>query len=121
MNWKEILKITGIPVLVASLCCVTPLVLVLLGISGIAFAGSLADNLYGNYKWVFRIVGFIALAISLWIYFRNKGICTLDQAKRKKNQIVNTILVVILVAVVSYIIWLYVIVEYAGKLLGIWG
>jgi len=120
MNFKDILKITGIPVVVASLCCLTPVVLVLMGLSGIAFASSLADNLYGNYKWIFRMIGLLLLSLSLFVYFRSKGVCTIDQAKRKKKKIINTILLVLTVSIFGYIIFLYVIVEIIGLLLKIW-
>ena len=86
-----------------------------------SFAGSLADTLYGDYKWVFRLMGLLALIASLVVYFRNKGICTLDQVRRKRNQVVNMILVALIVAVMGYVVWLYVVVELIGKLVGIWG
>jgi hypothetical protein len=120
MNIKDIAKITGLPVVFASLCCLTPVILVLLGLSGVAFASSLADNLYGNYKWVFRGIGLFLLAISLLIYFRNKGICTIDAVKRQRRKVINTILLVLVIGILSYIIFLYVIVEIIGILLGIW-
>ena len=120
MNWRDLFKITGIPVLFASLCCLVPIILVLLGLSTVAFAASLTNVLYGQYKWAFRALGLFLLAISLFIYFRKRGICTIDQVKKKKRQIINTILIVLIVAVIAYIIWLYVIVEYIGILLDIW-
>jgi len=82
---KDMFKITGIPVVFASLCCLAPLVLVLLGVSTVAFGASLTDNLYGNYRWAFRGLGVLTLAASLFIYFRSKGICTIDQVKRRFN------------------------------------
>jgi bacteriorhodopsin len=120
MNIKEIFKITGIPVLVASLCCLGPSILVALGISTVAFGSSLADTWYGQYKWVFRGIGLLALIVSLVLYFRSKNICTLDQAKRNKNKIINTVLIALIVCVVAYIIWLYVIVHYIGVWQGLW-
>ena len=120
MNWKEILKITGLPVVFASLCCLTPIILVLLGLSTVAFAASLSDVLYGSYKWVFRGVGLLLLTVSLIIYFRSKGVCSIDEAKRQRKRIINTVLIVLIAAVVGYAIFLYVIVELVGILLGIW-
>jgi amino acid transporter len=120
MNWKEVFKITWIPVLFASLCCLAPVVLVLFGLSTVAFAASLADSLYGDYKWVFRGLGFLLLTGSLFYYFWNRGICTIDQAVKQRRKIVNTILVVLIVAIIAYILWLYVIVEVIGIVLGIW-
>jgi hypothetical protein len=119
-SWKKWLKLTGLPVVFASLCCLSPLILVLLGLSTVTVASTLADTLYGDYKWVFRGIGLILLLISLWIYFRQKGICTLDQAKRHRNQIINTALIALTLGILGYIFFLYVVVHYAGVWLEIW-
>ena len=121
MNWQDTLKITGIPVVIASLCCFSSVVLVLFGLSSVSFAASLADTFYGSYRWVFRAVGFFLLALSLLFYFRQKGICTLDDAKRKRTMIMNTVILSLIIAVLGYLFFLYVVVEYLGTLLGIWG
>jgi hypothetical protein len=117
---KDLIRITGLPILFASLCCVSPLILLLFGVGTVTFAGSLADTLYGTYKWWFRLAGLVLLGLSLVLYFRNIGICTLSQAKRNRSKIVNTILVSILVAVLGYVIWLYVVVHYWGVWAGAW-
>lgn len=118
---KDTLKIISIPVIIASLCCLSPVILVLFGLSTVTFAGSLADTLYGGYKWLFRGIGLILLAGSLILYLRRqKGICTLDQAKKRRNEIFNIVLVSVSAAIIGYVLWLYVIVEYIGKLLNIW-
>ncbi len=118
---KSILKITGIPVIVASLCCLTPVVLVFFGLGSVSIAASLADTLYGTYRWAFRITGLILLGLSLiWYLRREKGICTLDEAKRRRNEILNIVGITLIVGVIGYFLWLYVVVEYAGKLLNIW-
>lgn len=118
---KDTFKIISIPVIIASLCCLSPVILVLFGLSTAAFAGSLADTLYGGYKWLFRGIGLILLAGSLIIYLRRqKGICTLDEAKKRRNEIFNIVLVSVSAAIIGYVLWLYVIVEYIGKLLNIW-
>ncbi len=118
---KSILKITGIPVVVASLCCLTPVIIVLFGLGSVSLAASLADTLYGTYAWAFRIAGLALLALSLvWYLRREKGICTIDEAKRRRNEILNIVGIVLTVGVVGYFVWLYIVVEYAGKLLNIW-
>lgn len=117
---KELFKITGIPVLFASLCCLSPIILLLLGVGTVSYAASLSDLLYGQYKWVFRVLGLFLLAISLVIYFREKKICTIDQVKRRRNEVMNTVLIVLISAVVAYIVWLYVVVHYWGVFLNIW-
>ncbi len=118
---REILRITGIPILLASLCCLSPVILVLLGLTTTTFAASLSDTLYGQYRWVFRLVGFVALAVSIiWHLRKRRKICTLDQAKRQRHKIVNLILLSVITAILGYVFWLYVVVEYIGKLLNIW-
>jgi hypothetical protein len=121
MKIKEILKISSWPVLVASLCCLGPVILVALGFGTVSFAASLTDTLYGTYKWVFRGIGLLALAISLFFYFRRqKNICTIDQAKKHRNQIINTIALTVIAGVLGYIFFLYVVVHYLGVWLNIW-
>lgn len=119
---KDLFTITWFPVVIASLCCLTPVILVLFGLSTVAFATSLADTLYGQYKWWFRLTGLVLLTASLVIYLRrSKGICTIDQAKQRRNEIINLAFLVLSVGVIGYILWLYVGVEIIGYLLGIWG
>lgn len=121
MKAKDLLKVTGLPVLAASLCCLSPLILVAFGLSTAAFASSLADTFYGDYRWVFRAIGFVLLAWSLVLYFRRqKGICTLDEAKKRRQEIVNTTLLALIAAVIGYVIFLYIVVHYAGLPFGIW-
>lgn len=117
---KELLKITGIPVLIASLCCVSPLVLLLFGIGSVAALSSLTDVLYGSYKWVFRGVGLLAYIIAIVVYFRKKGICTLDQVKRERNKIINTVLITLIIGILAYVIWLYGVVHVIGAFAGLW-
>lgn len=119
---KEILKITSIPVFLASLCCLSPIILVLLGVSTISFAGSLTDVLYGQYKWIFRIFGILALFGSLAFYlYRKKGVCTIDDVKRRRNEIINYVALSLVVGVLGYMFFLYVVVHYIGVWLNIWG
>ncbi len=118
---QEILKISGIPVALASLCCLSPIILVLLGVSTVSFASSLADTLYGDYKWVFRAVGIVTLLGSLAYYlYRQKGVCSLDQLKRRRNEIINYIALTIVVGVLGYLFFLYVVVHFIGVWLSIW-
>lgn len=119
---KEILKITSIPVFLASLCCLSPIILVLLGVSTISFAGSLTDVLYGQYKWIFRIFGILALFGSLAFYlYRKKGVCTIDEVKKRRNEIINYVALSLVAGVLGYMFFLYVVVHYIGVWLNIWG
>lgn len=120
INFKELFKLTGIPVFFASMCCLAPLVLFLFGLTTLSFAASLSDLLYGSYKWYFRGFGLILLTITLIVYFRRNKICTLDQVKRNRNKVINIILMSLIFAILLYIFWLYVVVHYAGVWAGVW-
>lgn len=120
MKLKEILRITWLPVVGASLCCLSPVILVLLGLSTVTFASSLADTFYGEYKWWFRASGLLLLLISLVLYYRKKGVCTLDQAKKRKNEIINTVVLTLIAGVLGYMFFLYVVVHYIGVWLDLW-
>lgn len=118
---KFLAKNVPLAAFIAGLCCFSPVVLVLLGLSTTAFAASLANTLYGTYKWVFRSAGLLLLLASLaWYFYKKENICSIDQAKRKKNKIINVTLMALIIAVLGYVIWLYVIVEYLGIWLGLW-
>src|SRR3989338_6160289 len=118
---KTLFKVTGIPVVVASLCCLAPVVIVIFGLGSVSLAASLSDTLYGEYKWIFRGAGLVLLTLSLiWYLRRERGICTIDEAKKRRNEVINVVLLALAAGIVGYIVFLYVVVEYAGIVLGIW-
>jgi hypothetical protein len=107
----ELFKISGIPVILASLCCLSPVVLVLLGVSTVSFASSLADTFYGM----------IALIGSLAFYLRRtKGICTIDDVVRRRNEVINYLALTVIAGVLGYLFFLYVVVHYLGVWLTLW-
>jgi cell division protein FtsW (lipid II flippase) len=116
----DALKISSIPVFIASLCCLAPIVLVTLGISTVTFAASLSSTLYGEYRWLFIGTGIISLIVSLVFYFRKRGICTIDQAKKRRNEIINKVLIVGIVALIGYHLFFNIFLTYLGKILGLW-
>jgi hypothetical protein len=119
---RDALKLSSLPVMFASLCCLSPVILVLLGLSTASFATSLADTLYGDYAWYFRGAGLVSLAGALIYYFRRaKGICTIDEAKKRRNEILNIISITLIVAIAGYLFFLYVVVHYIGVFLNLWG
>lgn len=120
MNFKELLNLTGVPVFIASLCCLAPVVLVLFGLSTVSFAASLSNILDGQYRWAFTLTGLIALIVSLLFYFRKRGICTLDQAIKRRNEVINKILLVLAAAVIGYILFFFIFLTYVGRMLQIW-
>lgn len=113
-------KVASVPTIIASLCCLSPLILVMTGLATVSFATSLADNLYGTYKWVFRSFGLAALLIAFYLHLRRTGVCSLDDARKHRNEIINKLLLTLIIGIIAYIIFLYVIVEYVGKWYGVW-
>ena len=83
-------------------------------------ANELADVLYGTYKWVFRGVGLVALCVIFVMYLRRTGVCTLDEVKKRRQEIINKAIILITVSILGYIFFLYVVVHYIGVFLSIW-
>jgi predicted membrane channel-forming protein YqfA (hemolysin III family) len=120
INPIKALRIAGLPVLIASLCCLTPVILVAFGLSSVAFAASLTNVLDGRFRWLFLLAGGLALAISLIAYLRRQNVCTLDQALKRRNEVINIVSFGVAAAVIGYIIFFYGIVDIVGRLQGIW-
>jgi hypothetical protein len=123
-DWREddskgVVIISALAGLIGGLCCLTSVVLVLLGLASVSVAADLGNVLYGEYRWLFRVAALAFLGLALWIYFRRKGICTLDQARRERNRIINTSLIVLIAAVGVYIFWTYIAVQYWGIAVGL--
>jgi hypothetical protein len=106
---------------IGGLCCFTPVVVVLLGLGSVSYAASLTDLLYYQYAWAFRLAGLVFLLAAVGIHlYTNRGVCSLDAARRKRRAIVNLVFAAVGLGALAYIVWLYVIVEIVGLVLGIW-
>ena len=94
--------------ILASMCCLPSVVMVMFGLASVSTAAALSDQLYwGPFRWWLYLATLIFLSYGLYRYFRADGICTLDDVKREKQKIVNTILLVLVSTVVLYLIWNY--------------
>ena len=93
------------------MCCVSPVVLVLLGIATAAEAVTLGDTLYYGYAWFFRAFGLAVAVTAIVLYLRRRRICTLAGARRSWR-----LLAVLVVAGVGTYIGLF----WFTKYLGIW-
>jgi bacteriorhodopsin len=120
VNFKDMLKVSSLPVFVASLCCLSPIILLSLGLVSVSVASELSNVFYGTYKWLFRGVGLVALIIAFVFYIRRSGVCTLDEAKKRNNEIINKFLLTISIGVLGYVFFLYVVVHYLGVFLKVW-
>lgn len=119
---KAILLRAAAGALLAGLCCLTPIVLVLLGLTTVTIANNWGNLLYGEYRWHFRLLALALLAATLVVYFRRRGVCTLDAARRQRNRIVNLCLLALLAFFSIYVFWTYVVLHYWGIAAGLpWG
>ncbi len=114
--WKWISSST----IVASLCCLPSVVMVMFGLASVSTAAALSDTLYWGKDgyWWFRptvlAISAIMVVIGLVSYFRNQGVCTLDDVKRERQKVINTSLLVITIATLAYFIFNYVVLELLG-------
>lgn len=122
---KSLVKLISTSTIIASMCCLPSVVLVLFGLASVSTAAALSDTLYWGgegYGW-FRptmlAVATLSVIIGLVVYFRNRGICTFDDVKRQRRKVINTSLLVLITAYVSYLIFNYVILTEVGILLGL--
>lgn len=93
--------------------------MVLAGLATVSAANSLGNWLYGEHRWAFRIAAFVLLAAALFVYFRRRGICTLDEARRQRTRIVNAALLAATTFVAIYVFWVYVVLHYWGIAAGL--
>lgn len=107
------------------MCCLPSVVLVLFGLASVSSAAALSDTLYwggDGYEW-FRptmlAIASLSVIVGLVIYFRNRGICTFDDVKRQRRKVVNTSLLIVIIAYLSYLLFNYVILTEVGILLGL--
>ena len=111
--------------IVASMCCLPSVVMVMFGLASVSTAAALSDNLYWGkegYRW-FRPTMYglaaILVAIGLVSYFRNQGVCTLDDVKRERQKVINISLLAFTIAIVGYLIFNYVMLELLGIAFGL--
>ena len=118
---RSLWKLIGASAFTASLCCVPSVVWVLFaGSSAIVAADQLSNDLYfGIGRWLLYLVALALAGAGLTIHFRREGICTLDDAKRERQRIVNTSLAVITAVIVLYLVWDYIILQLIGIAVGL--
>ena len=92
-------------------CCVSPVVLVLLGIATAAEAVTLGDTLYYTYGWLFRAAGLIVAAAAVVLYLRRRRACSIRGAYQRWRML--TVLAASGGATYAGLFWL-------TKYLGVW-
>ena len=122
---RSLWKLVASSSIIASMCCLPSVVLVMFGIATVSTGAALSDTLYwgeDGYSWfrpLMLTIASITVITGLVFYFRNQGICTIDQAKRQRRKIINTSILVIIISYLSYLILNYVILTEIGILFGL--
>lgn len=91
--------------LMASVCCVTPLVLVLLGLGGLGIGAVL-----GRFHWWFLLVAIGLLTYGWQVYFKERGRCQATNCQMPRSKTTRTVLgaaSVIVAALVSLNLYTY--------------
>lgn len=119
--WKYVAGST----FVASLCCLPSVVMVMFGLATVSTGAALSNTLYwgedgyGWFRGTMMLIALLCVVVGLVFYFRNQGICTLDQAKRERRKIINTSLLVISSTYVIYLLFNYVVLTELGIAVGL--
>jgi len=85
-------------------CCVTPTVLVLLGLASVSFAISLGNTLYYEYGWYFRGAAIVLAAAGAVRILRRRNACTLAGARAQWMFLATVVVSMVVVYVALY--WL---------------
>ena len=122
---RSLWKLVASSSVIASMCCLPSVVLVMFGIATVSTGAAISDTLYwgtDGYSWfrpLMLVIASITVIAGLVFYFRNQGICTIDQAKRQRRKIINTSILVIIISYLSYLLLNYVILTEIGILFGL--
>jgi len=92
---------------IASLCCLSPVLLVAFGLSGVSFALST-----GKYGWFFLSLGTLFLVVALFLYYRKKKCHSVSEIKQHWKQI----LLAFIIMVATLLIIKYWLATYLAKL-----
>lgn len=117
---KALWKFIGGAAFLASMCCFPSVVLVFFGLASVSTAAALSNDLYwgtngmGWFRPLLSVLSVVFVTLGLVLYFRNEGICTLDEAKRQRTRILNTSLAVMTLSLLLYLLFNYVILTEVG-------
>ena len=97
---KKLLYAGGIAGFIASLCCVGPIILVLLGVGSVSTALSL-----GKFTWLFTTIALLFFGVAIFLYLKKKKCCNIKGIKQQwKIMLVSFLVLVIFLIILKY--WL---------------
>lgn len=107
---KTGLKLGLLAGLVGISCCVSPVVMVLLGLASVSFAISLGNTLYYGYGWYFRGAALVLAVLGVIAILRGRNACSLRGARTQWQ-----LLLTVVVAMVAVYISLYWFTSYLAR------
>lgn len=93
----EAQKVGIMSAVVASICCVGPLALILLGLGGLGLGA-----FFGKYHWIFIGAGSVLLLSAWGLYYREKKRCDSEQCQMRNKKFSLITLSIATVAVVFF-------------------
>jgi hypothetical protein len=108
-------KLGALAGLVGIACCVSPVVLVLLGLSSVSFAISLGNTLYYGYGWYFRAAALVLAVSGVVAILRTRRACSLRGARAHWRLLLTVGLTMLIVYAVLYGITAYLDRVYSGS------
>ena len=122
---KSLWKLISGSAILATMCCLPSVLLVLFGLASVSSAAAVSDTLYwglDGYQWfrpALSALSVILIISGLVLYFRSKGVCSIEQAKRERKRIINISLTVLISSYLLYLVFNYVILTEIGIALGL--
>ena len=117
---KALWKWIGGSAFLASMCCFPSVVLVLFGLASVSSAAALSNDLYwgtngmGWFRPLLSLLSLVLVVTGLVLYFRQQGVCSLEEAKQQRTRIVNTSIVVVSMSLTAYLVFNFVILTEVG-------
>ncbi len=101
------LKLGALAGLVGIACCVSPVVLVLLGLSSVSFAISLGNTLYYDYGWYFRGAALLLAGAGVVSILRRRKACSLQGTRAQWRLLLTVLIAMVVVYAVLYALTAY--------------
>lgn len=96
---KALLGIGFLSAFVASLCCVSPVFLVIFGLATVSSAIAFGNFLYSDYKLYFVAAGVTVMLASTQLYFKRNRSC-----RRSKKVRIRSFIIIGLATVLFYVV-----------------
>ena len=97
---KKLWYAGGIAGAIASLCCLGPVILVLLGLAGVSTALSI-----GKFTWLFTTLALIFFGVAVFLYLTKRKCCNVKGLKENwKPIVIGFVMLVIFLILLKY--WL---------------